>query len=60
MEKKLRRAISRYVNARLDDSWKGGGDPDDIPRIEAALKAAAKQLDTVIRQVFPEEVPYVG
>lgn len=47
--KRLRRAIRRLVLAHEADSWKGGGDPDDIPAIERELKAARKALNALLR-----------
>jgi hypothetical protein len=38
--RKLREAVKRLVKAEIDDSWKGGGDPDDIPGIERELELA--------------------
>ena len=37
--------ISDYVSASIDDSWKGGGDPAEIPEIEANLALASKKLN---------------
>lgn len=41
---RITRAINKYVRAFDADSWKGGGDPADIPAIEARLRQAKKQL----------------
>lgn len=45
----LRRAIIAYTAAAIADSWKGGGDPDDIPAIEQRLKRAHARLDHLLR-----------
>ena len=36
----LDRRVQRLVVAEVDDTWKGGGDPDAIPDIERELKLA--------------------
>lgn len=54
------RAINKYVRAFDADSWKGGGDPDDIPNIERRLartKIALKRaLDAAMTE--PEVQQY--
>ena len=40
----LMRHIGRVIQAELDDSWKGGGDPDDHEEIEAELEDARTDL----------------
>ena len=50
----LRRAIKRYVDAEVADSWKGGGDPDSYPEIEAELERARALLD---KHLIAMEVP---
>lgn len=46
---RLRRAIGRYTRAYNADSWKGGGDPDDIPAIEQELRSARKALSALLK-----------
>lgn len=41
---RLAQLITKYADAAIDDSWKGGGDPDSIPVIEAQLQLAAAEL----------------
>ncbi len=50
---KLRRAIKLYTLWYEADSWKGGGDPADIPGIEAKLREADEHLQAVIAEVLP-------
>lgn len=47
----LVRRISAYTQASLDDSWKGGGDPDDKPEIELELKRATRELNKYIQSL---------
>jgi len=47
----LRKRIKRYANAKIDDSWKGGGDPNDIPEIERELRVAKQNLDNYINRL---------
>jgi hypothetical protein len=49
----LRRAINRYRDAAIADSWKGGGDPDDHYWIEEELERAEAALDALIRKYLP-------
>ncbi len=37
-------AIERLGQARIDDSWSGGGNPADIPHIEQKLRNAQTSL----------------
>ena len=53
---RLVRAIERYARARVDNSWKGGGDPDDIPRIERRLKRASADLNKLIDELHHGEL----
>ena len=48
----LMRAVRRYVHAYNCDSWKGGGDPADIPAIERELRNARKALKKTIAEVI--------
>ena len=45
--KRLQRAVRRLVRCSVDHSWKGGGDPADIPRIEADLFKAKIALNAL-------------
>lgn len=45
----LQKRINAFADAREADSWKGGGDPQDIPLIEARLQVATLELDEHIR-----------
>ena len=40
----LWKAICNYRDAAIADSWKGGGDPDDVPTIERDLRNARMNL----------------
>lgn len=40
----LRFLISEYVDAAVAESWKGGGDPADIPVLDAQLELAKAKL----------------
>ena len=46
--KQLKVAIQELVDAEVADSWKGGGDPADIPIIEAELKACRIVVSALI------------
>ncbi len=48
---KLKRLIRRFANAQEDKSWAGGGDPDNIPDINAEFKEARKALNDYIRSL---------
>jgi hypothetical protein len=37
---KLMRAVQRYVKASIAESWKGSGDPADIPDIDSEHREA--------------------
>lgn len=54
---KLRRAVTRYVRARIEHSWKGGGDPADIPAINAEYKAARIAYHSTIAHLTIKEAP---
>lgn len=44
----LMRRVDRLIAAHEADSWKGSGDPDDIPEIEHELLAAQRDLDSYL------------
>lgn len=53
-KKQLQAAIRRLVRAEINNSWKGGGDPDYIPLIEKELKSAKRSLRNIIDKIpFP-------
>ncbi len=41
----LAQLIETYADARVADSWKGGGDPAEAPVFEADLAAARERLN---------------
>ena len=47
----LRVAILQHVNAQVAESWKGGGDPADVPLIEAEAQVAMLRLERLIDQL---------
>ena len=51
MKEKLRKAIQRLVDAEVADSWKGGGDPADIPFIEQELELAKMYLEIILKDL---------
>lgn len=50
---KLQAAIRNLVNAEVNDSWKGGGDPEMIPIYEVRLKHAKKYLAELLDKIEP-------
>jgi hypothetical protein len=50
---KLRAGVEDYAEAFRDDSWKGGGDPTDIPEIENRLREARLKLTELINKARP-------
>lgn len=54
---RIKRAVTRLIKAEVADSWKGGGDPNDIPAIEAELKLARKHFDEVLREATTHPTP---
>jgi len=51
----LRELIAEYKEAAIGESWKGGGDPLDIPVLEAQLTLAEMKLHCHIEQMKREE-----
>ena len=49
--RRLRDAINEHRNAAIEDSWKGGGDPEDIPLIEADLVRTRRKLHRTLREI---------
>lgn len=52
----LRRQIRNLVAAEVDDSWSGGGDPDDTPAIAARLRKHRKAVNDLIRSHTAVEI----
>jgi len=50
----LEQLISAYAEATMQDSWKGGGDPADIPLLEKELELAQLRLTTHIEKMKQE------
>lgn len=44
----LKKAIQSLVKAAIADSWKGGGDPSDIPSIETDLACANLRVQSLL------------
>lgn len=42
--RRIVRAIHKYTKAKIDVSWAGGGDPRDIPLLNARAKLAKEKL----------------
>lgn len=53
---RLRKLINELVKAAIADSWSGGGDPADIPAIEAHLALRQAQLDHYINHLTTTRV----
>lgn len=51
----LRRLISEYVDAAIAESWKGGGDPAEMPLLEAREQLAKAQLEVHIHRMERDE-----
>jgi hypothetical protein len=47
----LRALIQAYADAQEADSWKGGGDPEEMPLREKELELAQLKLNTHIAQM---------
>jgi hypothetical protein len=47
----LENCIADYASAMVADSWKGGGDPGDIPVIEAQLESARAMMNRHLLEV---------
>ena len=48
----LHNLIHEYTDHAIAESWKGGGDPADIPVLEAQLELARTKLERHIDKVF--------
>jgi len=54
MAAQLSELIKKHVDAQVADSWKGGGDPSDIPIIEAEAELARVKLIAFIERLVRE------
>ena len=54
VRRRVQKAVKRYANAVAEDSWKGGGDPADIPAIERELRESKAALSLLIELIVPE------
>lgn len=52
--KRLGRFIKAYCEAAIADSWKGGGDPEDIEAIELRYRLAHVELVSHIAKLQRE------
>jgi hypothetical protein len=50
----LMRRIEEYRDAAIAESWKGGGDPVDVPAIDAQLQLAEALLNSHIEKMKRE------
>jgi hypothetical protein len=50
----LRYRINEYAEAMVAESWKGGGDPADIPVVEAQLELSKAKLDAHLERMERE------
>lgn len=51
---KLRKLIAEYAEAYVEDSWKGGGDPESYEEIELRLQLTTLQLNMHIDKMEKE------
>ncbi len=49
--RRLRRDVKNFADWQEGDSWKGGGDPAEMPGIEAGFRASRKRLHATLREV---------
>jgi hypothetical protein len=59
-KEKLMRAVRRLIRAEIDNAWKGGGHPDDIPYIEHELKSATAAYRKLMKELTIEQKPIKG
>lgn len=50
-QRAVRLAVRRLIEAEVADSWKGGGDPADIPDIEDELIEARVQFEEALKEI---------
>jgi hypothetical protein len=53
LERDIKRAVTRLIKAEISDSWKGGGDPSDIPDIERELAEARAHSRNTMARIAP-------
>ena len=46
---RIQKVIDRLIKAEIEDSWKGGGDPEDIPEIEKELRRARASFEKLLK-----------
>ena len=51
----LRTLINEFTGASINMSWAGGGDPLDIPLLEATLALAEAKLERFIANLVREQ-----
>lgn len=51
LSSKIKSAIMRLKNAAIEDSYKGGGDPQDFEAIELRLKLAEAKVNELLAMV---------
>lgn len=47
----IQRAVRQLVKAEVNDSWKGGGNPADIPIIEMELKETKARFHRLLNRL---------
>lgn len=52
---KLLQLIAEFADATVQDSWKGGGDPEERPLREVELELARIKLEVHISQMKREQ-----
>ena len=57
--KTLHRKITAYVVAAIRDSWAGGGDPADVPLLEANLNITERDLSSYIKSLTEKEPLFI-
>jgi hypothetical protein len=53
-KRRLLSAIQNYAQCKVEDAWKGGGDPTLIPLIESNLEGATRKLHALVDQLFED------
>lgn len=46
------RLLEELIAAEIANSWKGGGDPEDIPEIERNLEASRSAMNAYMKTFF--------
>jgi hypothetical protein len=47
---RIDKVVQRLIKASVEDSWKGGGDPDDWDEIELELKRAKRAYEKLLEE----------